>query len=312
MSFNIVFMGTSDFAKEFLEYLYLKKNFFIKAVYTQPPRKSERGQKINRSPVHKFAEENNIKVFCPEKLSNDDVNNLKKINPDNLIVVSYGLIIPNQILMVPSGGAINVHASMLPRWRGAAPIQRAILNGDETTGISIMKIEEGLDQGPTYMQSEIEIKKNDTYQDVYNNLIDVGQSTLDKFFSIDVHLMPVRQNNSIATYAKKIKKNETQIDFDSNAADVHNKIRAFSPKPGAWFALDSKKYKIFDSKLISQKEISNIEIKKNLILKFKKDYLVVKKIQKEGRNILVIEDFARGQAKELENIRKKLGPSDKI
>jgi methionyl-tRNA formyltransferase len=124
--------------------------------------------------------------------------------------------------------------------------------------------------------------------------------------------MPVRQNNSIATYAKKIKKNETQIDFDSNAADAHNKIRAFSPKPGAWFILDSKKYKIFDSKLISQQEIGKIEIKKNLILKFKKDYLIVKKIQKEGRNILVIEDFARGQDKELKNIRKKLGPSDKI
>ena len=244
MSFNIVFMGTSDFAKEILEYLYLKKNFHIKAVYTQPPRRSKRGQKINLSPVHKFADEKKIKVFSPSKLSDVDVQNIEQIKPDNLIVVSYGLILPLKVIRIPSCGAINVHASMLPKWRGAAPIHRAILNGDTNTGISIMKIEEGLDQGPTYMQSAIEIGKNDTFKVVYNNLVDVGKATLDKFFSIDVHLMPVKQNNLMATYAKKIEKSEIQINFNDEVMTAHNKIRAFSPKPGAWFLFNSRKYKI--------------------------------------------------------------------
>ena len=299
-------MGTSDFAKEFLEHLYFQKKFRIKAVYTQPPRKANRGQKISPSPVHKFADEKKIKVFSPNKLLNADTEILKKLKPDNLIVISYGLILPPEILTVPCCGAINVHASILPRWRGAAPIHRAILNGDNTTGISIMKIEEHLDQGPIYMQSEIEIKKNDTYEDVYHNLIDVGKETLDKFFSNDVHLLPTQQNNHIATYAKKIKKKETEINFNDSALTAHNKIRAFSPKPGAWFMFSSRKYKIFDTELINVDELKNFNKNQSLILKFKKNYLLVKKIQKEGKNIMSIEDFERGQPEEFKSIKQKL------
>ena len=226
---------------------------------------------------------------------------------DNLSVVSYGVILPIEVIRIPSCGAVNVHASMLPKWRGAAPIHRAILNGDTNTGISIMKIEEGLDQGPTYMQSAIEIGKNDTFKVVYNNLVDVGKATLDKFFSIDVHLMPVKQNNLMATYAKKIEKSEIQINFNDEVMTAHNKIRAFSPKPGAWFLFNSRKYKIFNSEVIGINEIDNFKKNKNLILKFKNGFLHVKNIQKEGKKIMSIQDFERGQSKELKDIRETLG-----
>tara|TARA_Y100000590_G_scaffold237217_1_gene266991 strand:- start:118 stop:1044 length:927 start_codon:yes stop_codon:yes gene_type:complete len=305
MPFKIVFMGTSDFAKEFLEHFYSQDNFSIAAVFTQPPRKSDRGQKIKLSPVHKFANEKKIKVFCPKKLTKEDSENLKKIKPDNLIVVAYGLILPLDFLVIPPCGAINIHASMLPKLRGAAPIERAILNGDSSTGISIMKIEKGLDEGPTYMQSEIQIGKNETYKDVYENLLEVGKKTVDKFFSNDFHLLAVEQNSKLATYAKKIDKKETEINFDKDVLDIHNKIRAFSPKPGAWFKLGSRKYKVFDSEIITNREVKKFN--KNLILKSNKNLLVIKKIQKEGKNVMSIDEFGRGQNQELESIKNFFG-----
>ena len=170
-----------------------------------------------------------------------------------------------------------------------------------------MKIEEGLDEGPTYMQSEIEIGKNDTFEVVNKNLIDVSKATLDKFFSTEAHLMPVRQNNRIATYAKKIKKSEIQISFNDDVMTAHNKIRAFSPKPGAWFLFNSKKYKIFNSEVIRPNEIDKFKQNKNLILKFKNGFLLLKNIQKEGKKIMSIQDFERGQSQELKSIREKLG-----
>ena len=150
MSFDIVFMGTPKFAKEFLEHIYLNNQFNIKGVYTQPPKKSDRGQKLKLSSVHEFAENKKLEVFCPTKFLDSDIKILKKIKPDVILVVAYGLVLPEEVLMIPSCGAVNVHASLLPQWRGAAPIHRSIMNGDKVTGISIMKMEKGLDEGPTY------------------------------------------------------------------------------------------------------------------------------------------------------------------
>ena len=306
MSFDVVFMGTPEFSREFLEHLYLKKNFNIKAIYTQPPKKSNRGQKVNLSSVHKFAKEKKLNVFCPKKLSFSDVNNIKKLKPDVIIVVAYGLILPKNILAIPSCGSVNVHASMLPKWRGAAPIHRSIMNGDSTTGISIMKMVEKLDSGPIYLQSEIQIKKDDTYKDVYNNLVDVGKETLDRYFSEHAPYLPMNQDDNLATYAEKITKEDMQINFNDTAFKAHKKVCALSPKPGAWFFIDTHKYKIFDTEVITEDKIENIKKSKNLILPFKKDYLLIKKIQKEGRNIITIEEFERGYSKELNIIRKKL------
>lgn len=306
MSLKIVFMGTPNFGKEFLEHIYLNKKFNIQAVYTQPPKKSQRGQKINLSVVHKFAKEKKINVFCPEKFSHTDIKNLKKINPDVILVAAYGLILPSEILAIPCCGCINIHASILPKWRGAAPIQRSIMNGDKTTGISIMKMVEELDHGPIYLQSEIMIKENDTYENVYNNLVNIGKKTLDMYFS--GHLYPsAPQNHKLATYAKKISKSEMKIDFNDTAYNTHKKVCAFSPTPGAYFSLDSLKYKIFYTKFISKDKIKNFDRSENLIFSFRKDYLLVEKIQKEGKNVMSIDEFGRGQNQELESIKNFFG-----
>lgn len=305
MSFNIVFMGTPEFSKGFLEYLYLNKQFNIKAVYTQPPKKSDRGQKVNLSAVHKFAKEKNIDVFCPTKFSESDVSNIKKIKPDVILVIAYGLVLPEAVLMVPSCGSVNVHASLLPKWRGAAPIHRSIMNGDTMTGISIMKMEKGLDEGPTYLQTQVPIRENDTYGDVIEKLLEAGKQTLDVYFSGHQPFWPTQQDPRFATYASKVEKNEMEIDFNGTAFNAHKKVCAFSPKPGAWFSLDNNKYKIFNTEFISEGKIKNFNKVKQLILSFKKDYLLVSKIQKEGRNIMTVDAFGSGYREKLEKIRKK-------
>ena len=305
MPLKILFMGTPQFGKEFLEHIYLSKNFSVQAVYTQPPKKSNRGQKLNLSPVHKFAKENKINIFCPEKFSKIDIENIKKINPDVILVVAYGVILPNEVLSIPCCGCVNVHASLLPKWRGAAPIERSIMSGDTKTGISIMKVVEELDHGPVYLQSEISIKENDTYEEVSRNLINVGKKTLDMYFS--GHLYPtVPQNHKLATYAKKIKKNELEIDFNNEAYLEHKKVCAFTPKPGACFTLDSVKYKIFATKFIAKDRVKDFNKDENLILSFKKDYLLIEKIQKEGKNIMSTKEFGRGYPEQLQKIKKKL------
>ena len=298
-------MGTPEFAKQYLDHLYSSNKYNIVGVYTRPPKKSHRGKKINESPVHKFSKEKKLKFFCPTKFSMSDIENIKKINPDVIVVVAYGLILPKEILMVPSCGSVNVHASLLPRWRGAAPIQRSIMNGDTKTGISIMKMDPRLDSGPTYLQSEIKIGLNDNYEKIYNNLVDVGKASLDVFFSGHQTYAPIPQDHNLATYAHKISKAEMQIDFKDTAFKAHKKICAFSPKPGAWFQLNSYKYKIFDTEFITENNIKNIDKSKKLIFPFKKDYLVINRIQKEGRNIMDIENFERGYSKEFENIKNK-------
>jgi len=247
----------------------------------------------------------NLKVFCPDKFSQKEIEIIKKINPDVILVVAYGLILPKEILKIPSCGAVNVHASLLPKWRGAAPIHRSIINGDKKTGITIMKMTEGLDRGPIYLQSEIKIGENENYGEIFNNLVDVGKKSLDMYFSAHQPYFPLEQKEDLATYAKKIEKDEIKINFQDDAYKAHKKICAFSPKPGAWFDLDSSKYKIFDSQVVKEKDLTNINKNKDLILKFKKDYLLVKKIQKEGKKIMSVEEFGRGYSNELEEIIKK-------
>jgi len=306
MSFNLVFMGTPEFAREFLEYVHSNSEFNIQAVFTQPPNKSDRGQKINLSSVHQYAKEKNLDVFFPTKFTKFEVDHLKKIKPDVILVAAYGLILPEEVLTIPSCGSVNIHASLLPRWRGAAPIHRAIMNDDDKTGISIMRMEKGLDEGPVYLQTAIPINENDTYEDVYNTLIEVGKKTLNDYFFPESHNLhyPSRQDPEGVTYAHKIKKSEMKIDFNDIAYKAHKKICAFSPKPGAWIELETAKYKIFDTKTISEKEIKKLSDPEKLILSFKEGFLLVNKIQKEGKNIMKIEDFKRGYAKEFEKIKK--------
>ena len=168
-----------------------------------------------------------------------------------------------------------------------------------------MKIVDQLDAGPTYLQSEVKIRINDTYENVYNSLVELGKSSLDIYFAEHKPFLPMPQDHKLATYAKKIEKKETQINFEDSAFIAHKKICAFSPKPGAWFLLNSYKYKIFDTEVIKEEKINSLNKSKNLIFPFKEDYLIAKKIQKEGKNIMSIEDFEKGYSRELEIIRNK-------
>ena len=306
MSFNLIFMGTPEFGREFLEYIHSNVEFNIKAVYTQAPKKSNRGQKVNLSPVHKYAKDKNLNVFFPSKFTKSEIDNIKRIKPDVILVVAYGLILPEEVLMIPSCGSVNVHASLLPKWRGAAPIHRAIINGDEKTGISIMRMEKGLDEGPTYLQTAIPIGENDTYGDIYNTLVEAGKKTLNDYFFPSSHSVhyPSRQNPEGATYANKIKKSEIKINFNDTAYKAHKKICAFSPKPGAWFEVESIKYKIFDTKVLLNNDTKKFLDSEKLILPFKENFLLVNKIQKEGKNLMKIEDFRRGYSKDFEKIKK--------
>ena len=194
----------------------------------------------------------------------------------------------------------------MPKWRGAAPIHRAIINGDEKTGISIMRMEKGLDEGPTYLQTVIPIGENDTYGEVYNNLVETGKKTLNEYFFPSNHSAyhPSQQNPKGVTYANKIKKSEIKINFNDTAYKAHKKICAFSPKPGAWFEVDSIKYKIFDTKVLLNNDTKKFLDSEKLILPFKENFLLVNKIQKEGKNLMKIEEFRRGYSKDFEKIEK--------
>ena len=213
MALNVVFMGTPEFAVPTLDIL-IKKKFNILKVYTQPPKKSKRGQKINSSPIENFCKKNKINFGNPASLDNEDEFNIfKKLLPDIVIVVAYGQIIPKNFLTKTKFGFINIHGSLLPKWRGAAPIQRAIINGDKKIGISIMKIEEKLDSGPVLMSKELELDQNKTFGEIEEQLSIEGANLLIESLKLikTGNSKFINQNHSESTYAKKIEKNETKI-----------------------------------------------------------------------------------------------------
>ena len=213
MSFNTVFMGTSEFSIPSLDAL-IKNKFNILCVYTQPPNKSKRGQKINPTVIEEFSKKNKINFKNPKNLNDENEFKIfKNLSPDIVVVVSYGKIIPKKFLNLVKFGFINVHASLLPKWRGAAPIQRAIMNGDKMIGVSIMKIEEKLDSGPILESKELELDQNATYGEIEKRLSLEGANLLLKSLKNiqDGKSQFLNQIDSEATYAKKIVKTETKI-----------------------------------------------------------------------------------------------------
>ena len=253
MSLNIVFMGTPEFSVLTLDAL-IKNKYNIKKVYTQPPKKSKRGQRVNLSKVEEFCKKNKISVNKPMGLNNEEeLKVFKKLSPDMVIVVAYGQIIPKFFLDIPKFGFINIHASLLPKWRGAAPIQRAIMNEDKKIGLSIMKIDEKLDSGPVMISKEFELNKSTTYGEIEKKLSVEGANLLiESLKKIENgKLKFVNQNHSQASYAKKINKNETKINWDLNANRVLAHIHGLSPNPGAWFKYQNERFKILKGKISS-------------------------------------------------------------
>ena len=297
MSLKIVFMGTPEFSVPTLTAL-INNKFKILSIYTQPPKKSKRGQKTNVSSVQKFSEKNNLPVRNPENLNNnEEYNLLKNLSADIAVVVAYGKLIPKNILKTTKLGFINIHASLLPKWRGAAPIQRAIMNGDKKTGVSIMKIEEKLDCGPIIVSREIELDTSATYGETEKKLSEIGANllieSLKKIESGNSKF--VEQVHSEATYAKKINKKEAKINWNSNADKVIAQIHGLNPNPGAWFEFEKERIKVWKAKKLLANGRPGTVLEENLTVACKSDSIQILEIQREGKNKQLTQDFLLGK-----------------
>jgi len=295
---KIIFMGTPIFAVPILKSLY-QNGYPISVVYTQPPQKSKRGQKINKSPVQGISETLNIEFRSPLFLKNnkEEYEYLKKLNADLAIVVAYGQIIPKEILGLTKKGFINIHASLLPNWRGAAPIQRSIMNLDKETGISIMKIKEKLDAGPICNSHKIEIKSNDNAEDVSEKLSTLAsEKILDIIDDIlDDKVKFKEQDHNKATYAHKIKKEEGKIDWSNSAESILGKICGLYPNPGAWFNYKGERYKILKAEIANGNGQSGIVLNNYLEISCNNNRSIkVLEIQRQGKRPQKIDEFMLG------------------
>tara|TARA_B100000287_G_scaffold433179_1_gene494283 strand:- start:2232 stop:3161 length:930 start_codon:yes stop_codon:yes gene_type:complete len=294
---KIVFMGTPLFAVPILKSLY-QNGFPISVVYTQPPQKSKRGQQVNRSPVQSMSEVLNIEFRTPQTLknNNEEYEYLKKLDADIAIVVAYGQIIPPEILKLTKKGFINIHASLLPKWRGAAPIQRAIINLDKLTGISIMKINENLDSGPVCNSYKVDILNNENAEEISNKLSSLAAEkileNLDDIFGDKANF--IEQDHSQATYAKKINKLEGKINWNEKSMAIIGKINGLYPNPGAWFIFKGERYKILKA-IISEKEGEpGIVLDDYLEIACNDKSIKILEIQREGKRQQKIEEFVLG------------------
>jgi methionyl-tRNA formyltransferase len=298
MTQKIVFMGTPMFAVPILKSLY-QNGYPIVEVYTQPPQKSQRGQRINKSPIQGIAETLNLEFRTPKYLkdNNYEYEYFKNIGADLAIVVAYGKIIPKEFLKLTKKGFINIHASLLPKWRGAAPIQRSIMNLDEETGISVMKITEQLDTGPICNAYKIDLENNLNATDVADKLsLIAAEKILDNINDIlEDKAKFAEQDHSKATYASKIQKAEGEIKWNDNAKNINGKINGLYPVPGAFFMYKGERYKILKA------EIGNGIGKPGEVVS---DYLEVacsdkqtikiKEIQRQGKKPQNIGEFMLG------------------
>lgn len=252
---RIIFAGTPDFAAETLKAL-LSTNHEICAVYTQPDRPSGRGRKLTASPVKQLALEHNIPVEQPLNFKEDEAKQiLANYHADLMIVVAYGLLLPQSVLDTPALGCINVHASLLPRWRGAAPIQRAILAGDTETGVCIMQMEAGLDTGPVLARASCPINIDDTAQTLHDRLAILGADTLLAVLPniVELQSKAQAQNNELTCYAAKLLKPEAEIDWQQSADQLVRQIQAFNPWPVAQTNWQNQVFRIWSASLISEK-----------------------------------------------------------
>jgi len=297
MPLNIVFMGTPEFSVPTLEALINNKLNVAKA-YTQPPKKSKRGQKINPSPIEEFCKKNKVNFNYPTNLNNkEELKVFKKLSPDIVVVVAYGQIIPKNFLGIAKFGFINIHASLLPKWRGAAPIQRAIMNGDEKIGVSIMKIEEKLDSGPVLVSKEFELDKNATHGEIEKKLSLEGSNLLiQSLKSIENgNSKFIEQDHSQATYAKKIDKNETKINWNTDANKVLAHIHGLSPSPGAWFKFDKERFKVLRAKISSENGKSGHVLDEDLTIGCSSDSIKILELQRQGKNKQTTKEFLLGK-----------------
>ena len=297
MSKKLVFMGTPMFAVPILKSLY-QNGYNISCVYTQPPQKSKRGQKINKSPIQGISETLNLEYRTPPILNNEEEYNfLNSLNADLAIVVAYGQIIPKKFLSLTKTGFINIHASLLPKWRGAAPIQRSIMNLDQETGISIMRIAEKLDTGPVCNNYKIQLNENLNALEISEKLSNLAaEKILDNVDDIlEDKANFVEQDHLNATYASKIQKTEGQINWDENAEKIIGKINGLYPSPGAFFNFNGERYKILKAQIGRAQGNPGSVLSDNLeIACGNNQSIIVKEIQRQGKRPQNIGEFILG------------------
>ena len=291
---RLAFMGTPEFAVPTLDAL-VAAGHEVVAVYTQPPRPANRGKKLTPSAVQARAEELGLEVRTPVSLRSAEAQaEFAALNLDVAVVAAYGLILPQTILDAPKHGCLNVHGSLLPRWRGAAPVQRAILAGDEKTGVMVMQMEAGLDTGPVRATTEIEIG-NKTTGDVTDELAELGAELMAVVLS-DISAYPIAtQPVEGVTYAAKIDKAETRIDFSASAAQVERRVRAFNPAPGAWFEYEAERYRVLVAEISEKNGAAGTVLDDELTIACATGAIRPILIQRAGKPAMPTADLLRGK-----------------
>jgi methionyl-tRNA formyltransferase len=289
---RIVFMGSPDFAVPSLNAL-VDAGHDVVAAYAQPPRPAGRGKGERRTAVHDRAEEFGIEVRTPRTLRDpDEQARFRSLDADLAVVAAYGLILPRPILEAPKAGAINVHASLLPRWRGAAPIQRAILAGDEVSGVTIMKMDEGLDTGPMLLKRELDIRGKNAGQ-VTEELAELGANALIGW--LEHSTSPDPQPHEGATYASKIDKAEARIDWNKPAEEIERLVRAFAPSPGAWLEANGERIKLLAASAETEVEGKPGEVLDDcLSVAAGEGYVRALSVQRAGRSAMTPGELLRG------------------
>lgn len=320
---KIVFMGTPDFAKESLKALYEAKHEIL-AVVTNPDRPSGRGMKLNSSPVKQYAEEAGLQIYQPEKIrgNNGFIEQIKQLNPEVICVVAYGKILPEEILKIPQKGCINVHGSLLPKYRGAAPIQWSVINGDKKTGVTTMYMDIGMDTGDMILKEEIEIGEDETTGEVWGKLAKIGGELLVKTLKkIEEGTASRIKQGEDFSIAPMLKKEDAKLDWENmTAVKIKNLVRGLNPIMGAYTFLEGKKTKIWKVQVISEQlgkepveneqligeakpgQVIISEEKKGLYIKAKEGIIKVIEIQGENSKKMNVEDYLRGNKIEVGKI----------
>lgn len=294
---KIIFMGTPDIAAQHLQYL-LDNSINIVGVFTQPPRKKNRGMNIEESPVHQIAKKNNLETFYPSFIDGKAIEQINSLDPDLIIVVAYGIILPSQLLDIPKFGCINIHVSLLPRWRGAAPIEHAMLAGDVKTGISVIKISPKLDAGDILHQESLNISADMYSDELTVALTNLGKQTmlrvLPKIF--ENKTLSKKQDLNKVTYAKKFKSVDRKINFNNSTNEVYNHIRAHGPKPGSWFVYRGERIKILRAVKKKDKGQQSTILNNKFMLACSDGSILPTLIQREGKKAVEVKDFIQGFA----------------
>ena len=290
---RLVFMGTPDFAVETLKAL-IGAGHDVPCVYSQPPRPAGRGMAERPSPVHAYAAARGIEVRTPTSLkSAEEQAHFAALTADAAVVVAYGLLLPKPVLDAPRLGCFNVHASLLPRWRGAAPIQRAIMSGDAWSGVTIMRMEEGLDTGPMCKMGKIAITPMTTAQSLHDELAALGSQLMIAVLAQQTITCTPQPLDGV-TYAKKIDKAEARIDFTKSAAEVRNHIHGLSPFPGAWFEVNGTRVKALLCDVVQDGAAPGTFIDDRLTIACGTGAIRLLKLQREGKGAMEAQDFLRG------------------